>query len=249
MVDSSPTNSNAPRLRHALVRLGEPKLQRYVGDTVVRFAELFGESISAMRLADVLIERYGAQGLLETQPELVQDVFAALSPADAAALVQRCGAEPASTAWDALYSLALPPSEDRLRIFCEFFGIQFALPEPAQPLPPTIQEVCGAYPLYDYQSRTIAEAETALFNGDRRALIHMPTGSGKTRLAMALIARVLTGSEGPAVVIWLAHSEELCDQAAEEFAKCWSFWGTDMLVSAAFMDRMNWMLPSSRMAY
>jgi len=222
MADSSSTSSNAPRLRHALVRLGEPNLQRYVGNSVVKFADLFGESIAAMRLADVLIERYGAQGLLETQPELVRDVFAALSSADASALVERCGAGAASTAWEALNNLALPPSAERLRIFCEFFGIQFALPEPPEPLPPAIQDVCGAYPLYSYQSRTIVESETALRNGDRRALIHMPTGSGKTRLAMALIARVLTGSEGPAVVVWLAHSEELCDQAAEEFAKCWS---------------------------
>jgi DNA repair protein RadD len=245
MVES--LSADVPRLRHALVRLGDPTLQRYVGGSVVRFAHLLGDSVSALRLADVLIERFGAQGLLETQSELVRDVLQALSAVDAAALALRCTEKADSTPWNILRQLPLPPTLERLRILCEFFGITFTPLAPPEPLPPTLQDVCGSYPLYDYQSRTIALAEAALSGGDRRALIHMPTGSGKTRLAMALIARLLTHSKTPAVVVWLAHSEELCDQAAEEFGKCWSavgdrcikvgrFYGAHELDVGAFMD-------------
>jgi superfamily II DNA or RNA helicase len=64
----------------------------------------------------------------------------------------------------------------------------------------------------------------------------MPTGAGKTRAAMHIIADHLRNQE-PSLVIWLAHSEELCDQAAEEFQDAWTqlgnrpinlfrFWGT-----------------------
>jgi DNA repair protein RadD len=226
--------NNIPRLRHALVRVGEPVLQRYVGSSVVKFADLLGESVSALRLADVLIERFGPQRLLETQVELVRDMFDALSADEAANLAQRFAGADVATPWNTLRQLSLPPTLENLRILCEFFGIIFAYAVAEEPLPPTLQDVCGSYPMYDYQSRTIARAQVALVTGDRRALIHMPTGSGKTRLAMALIARILTGSEGAAVVVWLAHSEELCDQAAEEFAKCWNSVGDRHLTVGRF---------------
>jgi superfamily II DNA or RNA helicase len=48
----------------------------------------------------------------------------------------------------------------------------------------------------------------------------MPTGSGKTRTAMNVVANYLRNRE-KGVVVWLAHSEELCEQAADEFAKAW----------------------------
>ena len=49
-------------------------------------------------------------------------------------------------------------------------------------------------------------------------------GSGKTRTAMNMIrSKQLNDSKG--VVLWLAHSEELCEQAADEFETAWSFLG------------------------
>jgi superfamily II DNA or RNA helicase len=50
----------------------------------------------------------------------------------------------------------------------------------------------------------------------------MPTGAGKTRIAMNLISQILREADPDKIVIWLAHSEELCEQAAEEFEKSWS---------------------------
>ena len=74
----------------------------------------------------------------------------------------------------------------------------------------------------------------------------MPTGAGKTRTAMNVIAEHLRRNE-PTVVIWLAHSEELCEQAASEFEKAWSclgnrsvdvwrFWGNRELDPANLQD-------------
>lgn len=48
----------------------------------------------------------------------------------------------------------------------------------------------------------------------------MPTGSGKTRTAMNVICNHYRLNE-PTVVIWLAHTEELCEQAALEFERAW----------------------------
>ena len=57
-----------------------------------------------------------------------------------------------------------------------------------------------------------------------RVLLHMPTGGGKTRVAMNVIADNLRQYE-PALVIWLAYSEELCEQAVDEFRRAWSVLG------------------------
>jgi len=57
-----------------------------------------------------------------------------------------------------------------------------------------------------------------------RVLLHMPTGLGKTRTTMNVISEHLRENE-PTLVIWLAASEELCEQAVEEFQKAWSHLG------------------------
>jgi superfamily II DNA or RNA helicase len=50
----------------------------------------------------------------------------------------------------------------------------------------------------------------------------MPTGAGKTRTAMHVIALFLRHlALDEEVVVWLAHTEELCEQAAEEFTTAW----------------------------
>jgi len=54
-----------------------------------------------------------------------------------------------------------------------------------------------------------------------RCIIQMPTGSGKTRTAMEIVCDVIndTGKD----VLWLANTEELCDQAFYSFIETWSF--------------------------
>jgi DNA repair protein RadD len=80
-----------------------------------------------------------------------------------------------------------------------------------------------AYGLYDYQRSVIYRTLKSFGDGSTRTLIHMPTGTGKTRTAMSLIARWLNGTNGG--VAWATYSRELIDQAKAEFLKCWSSLG------------------------
>lgn len=90
--------------------------------------------------------------------------------------------------------------------------------------PPSSEVVRPSYSLFDHQRRAVADT-LGLINGvQRRALLHMPTGSGKTRTAMHVVSQLLTDQALP-LVVWLAYSEELCEQAAEEFIKAWSSLG------------------------
>jgi hypothetical protein len=163
-------SSSVPRLRHALVRVGEPVLQRYVGEPVVNFAQLLGQTVSAMHLADVLIERYGPQGLIESQTDLLGDIFQALSREEATDLEKKCTGSSSSTPWDTLRKIPLPLQLTGIQKVCEFFGVSWASPPPEDPADPSVEEVCGAYPLYEYQTRTIERALHALNHQDRRAL-------------------------------------------------------------------------------
>ncbi len=63
--------------------------------------------------------------------------------------------------------------------------------------------------------------------GDR-AIVTLPTGGGKTRVAVESIKEWLTGRYDVAargapesVVLWLAHTEELCEQAYASFRQVW----------------------------
>ena len=89
-------------------------------------------------------------------------------------------------------------------------------------------DVNPEYGLFPHQRDAVARVISSLGDGPRRVLLHMPTGAGKTRVAMNVIADHLRQCE-PALVIWLAYSEELCEQAVEEFQRAWSVLGSRQL--------------------
>lgn len=74
--------------------------------------------------------------------------------------------------------------------------------------------------LFPHQVATVKRINDALAARPHRALLHMPTGSGKTRSAMRVV--LLRFLQNPtSLVIWLAHNEELCEQAMLEFQRLW----------------------------
>lgn len=73
--------------------------------------------------------------------------------------------------------------------------------------------------LHDYQERIRRKVINLIFNNQKRFLIHMPTGSGKTRTAGEIIIDFIRYSASQALfnekikIIWIAQSSELCVQA------------------------------------
>jgi len=78
--------------------------------------------------------------------------------------------------------------------------------------------------LKDFQVSVFNNAKGRLQYPLQKMLIQMPTGSGKTRTAMEIICTFLNENQGRSV-IWLANSEELCEQAIESFREVWSHIG------------------------
>jgi len=94
------------------------------------------------------------------------------------------------------------------------------------------------YPLMPYQNWMRKRVfDFFIEKENKRALLHMPTGAGKTSTAMQIIFdQIRIRSPENTTIIWMAHSDELCEQAINSFnevwpeqkvspAKIWRAWG------------------------
>ncbi|MEH7073823.1 DEAD/DEAH box helicase, partial [Neobacillus drentensis] len=112
-------------------------------------------------------------------------------------------------------------SEDEL-IFYNFFNISIPKRTYIESTNfSSIENVVSDYQLFPHQRRAVNDLVTRLERYPHRVLLHMPTGSGKTRTTMSLLADYLRTKE-PTLIIWLSSTEELCLQAYQEFQKAWS---------------------------
>lgn len=83
-------------------------------------------------------------------------------------------------------------------------------------------------PLEDFQVEVSEKLKAGLARPGHRAIVALPTGAGKTRVAVQAIRDWLTARYDPersvtpaAAVLWLAHTEELCEQAYACFRQVW----------------------------
>ncbi len=81
--------------------------------------------------------------------------------------------------------------------------------------------------LHDYQ-RVIADRVQALLDpvGEmRRGLLALPTGAGKTRVAVQALVEHMSRCEKDIRVLWLAETDELCEQATQTWSQVWRAMG------------------------
>ena len=87
----------------------------------------------------------------------------------------------------------------------------------------------GMNELYDYQYMIKQQAINDLSNEEKglyKILIHMPTGTGKTKTTMHIISHYINYiSKAKGLVVWIAHSDELLKQAYNTFKSVWNFLG------------------------
>ena len=113
-------------------------------------------------------------------------------------------------------------ADAEVRRMRDFFGLveeRIIAPD----VPPT-DSITPEYGLFDHQRNAVRKLTPLLCEGERRAVLHLPTGVGKTRTAMHVIADSLRRYE-PSVVVWLASGKELLEQAAVAFREAWKHLG------------------------
>ena len=178
------------------------------------------EGMDSKRVATILVDFFGFQ--LITDNEKRNAILSSLSEMELRKLFQGSGVLEDI----ALNSFQTVKEKKNFAKVKEHLLDLFELSIP--PKPPIKDEqfsyiVEPKYKLFEHQIGVLEEARDKVIFNQERALIHMPTGAGKTRTAMNLVCEYLRSKNKS--VIWFADSYELCEQASEEFQKAWSILG------------------------
>ncbi|MFG1606016.1 sacsin N-terminal ATP-binding-like domain-containing protein [Actinoplanes sp. NPDC049265] len=82
-------------------------------------------------------------------------------------------------------------------------------------------------PLHDYQEELAGQIRGMLRPDPdpARALLFLPTGAGKTRVTVEALVRSINAREVDRPVLWIAQSEELCEQAVQTWMTVWRQFG------------------------
>lgn len=89
--------------------------------------------------------------------------------------------------------------------------------------------------LHNYQKELKLELKNTLIkNGENRCMFTLPTGSGKTRIVVEFLVDYINECiknddyhELDRAFLWIAHSEELCEQAIESIKRVWETFGRE----------------------
>ncbi|MCX7607555.1 MAG: DEAD/DEAH box helicase, partial [Bacteroidia bacterium] len=104
-------------------------------------------------------------------------------------------------------------------------------------------------PLHDFQEEVLQSIESLLSSGSgrRRAVISLPTGAGKTRVTVEAAVRLVLKPEAQnRSVLWIAQTDELCEQAVQAFRQVWVNLGaqnTDLRIIRLWGGNPNPYLP------
>ena len=196
-------------------------LQQHVGDDALRVLQaldLANERASVIRKVFTSL-RSPYQLLLASEPRASLVELLRPNEAEELAGALQLSGDP----YSAISKLKITGGSNSFRLICTYFG----LPEEAQEehyQSPAESTISPSYALFPHQQRAVLSACLALKTGRHRVVLHMPTGAGKTRMAMHILCKYLL-EHAATLVVWLANSEELCEQAAEEFSCAWGFLG------------------------
>ncbi|RYC71315.1 DEAD/DEAH box helicase [Spirosoma sordidisoli] len=200
-----------------LTRLNEEVVQVILGPQVIQALTVLDSELTRLStLRTKLLNIYSPAELL-LDKRLRNELLDLLRPYEATDLADKLGVAVGSDIFNSLKGVQFNTDFQRHVLF-RFFEIpEEELDE--EPFVSNTQASCQ-YPLFKHQRKAVRELKPLLSSVPKKVMLHMPTGSGKTRTAMNFIAEHLRANE-PTLVIWLAHTEELCEQAAQEFENAW----------------------------
>lgn len=211
------------QFKDLISRADSPWLQQHIGSLSTRVLQAFLEKgVTLADLRNAFSSLYDPEDFVAdaAKRKTFLDLLRPNEALELADLMDRSGGDP----YAGLQNTQFAKGSEKFRLFCAFFGIKAREPVVVEQSPSqmTVQPQYGLFP---HQQVAVAKVLGMLHSRHSRVVLHMPTGAGKTRMAMHVICRHLNSHPGQ-IVLWLANSEELCDQAAEEFAKAWSYLGT-----------------------
>lgn len=219
-----------------LSRADDEVLQELIGQAPLRLISLLDQDLlSPARQRGLLLRLKCPQDLLldRNTRALLLDL---LRPSEAAGLSSALGGRASDDPYKVLRSISFR-SQSQVTVLLSYFELTARESLPDE-VPPDVTIIEPLYPLFPYQRGVQKEVGEYLTGVPHRAVLHMPTGAGKTRTAMHIVSEHLSRRER-GVVVWLAHSEELCDQAVSEFIRAWKNIGNRELAVCRFWGAHN----------
>lgn len=198
------------KVTNVLNFLNLSELSEILEDEVLEGLSELGIPITKSSLIEMLLTSRGLSFLLEkkyrkilfSKPDII--VFLQLSPEIAKSIVR--------SPWSRNYKLVANLLE------CDFTSLA-----PVGYKREGNFQSKGSITLMPYQNWMRRKVSDFFFNKTgERTLVHMPTGAGKTSTAMQIVFdQIRMKSPLNITVIWMAHSDELCEQAVESFDNLW----------------------------
>ena len=204
-------------------RARDETLQQLIGKESLALLQAIDESHGRpSNLRQIITSLRSPHDILRDAPAR-RKLFDLLRPDEADKLASVLGLNANTSAYDALRNARIFRNSSREEALFYFFNLDKPV-EQVDDEEPSIRAKKPDYALFPHQRRAAREVQSYLREDSGRVVLHMPTGSGKTRTSMNIIAEHLRERER-GLVVWLAYSAELCEQAASEFEEAWGFLG------------------------
>jgi DNA repair protein RadD len=216
-----------------LLKADEDVLRQLLGSATFHLLKLLEPNfVHPSKLRQILLTLYTPQQLLLTKEkrDLLLDL---VSPKQAKILATVLEAPENTNPYEALKKVNISSNSEAKKYLFNFFEIPLLSRNQNTIETTAIIENTPKYTLFTHQRNAAKQVKNYLSKSPRRVLLHLPTGVGKTRTTMNIIADHLRNNE-PTLVIWLAYSEELCEQAVTEFQKAWDYLGDRPITTYRF---------------
>jgi|TARA_B110000008_G_scaffold89624_1_gene91744 DNA repair protein RadD len=215
-------------LTEFLKSLGSPILTEIYGkDKLQAMIDCLDISVSEKTITDLLKSRHGTQIL--SNKVLRGHIFANLDGAYINFLKEGKYDENANATIDdreKLIKTSWNRNTNSIQRLIEIFDLEEDYLPQKVALKDSTFEIKPSFTLFPHQKRVKDKFVNFLREGKKRMIINMPTGAGKTRTSVeGLVDYWRSFAEKESYVVWLAHSEELCEQAVETIKNTWEIRG------------------------
>ena len=212
------------KLKTVLLRLGTEKLIKLIDDDIFKILRLRNKQlINQQNLTNIVLQINSERKLIHEKKtrELIIDAF----KEDEAHLFGKMFGIHSENIWESLKNINFNKQKN-IDAFLQLFEIELIekinLKSPDDKINPIV--ITPSYSLFSHQIDVLNKINNLLDKPVKRVLLHMPTGAGKTRTAINIVCNYLKENT-KSLTVWLAHTEELCQQAHDEFNKAWAIIG------------------------
>ena len=229
-------------LNEVLSRSGISELISFLGvDTYKLLTSMEGESWTPLDLADLVIDVVGIESIF-TNTQFRDVLIGSLRKTEIKELGKNLGFdENTLDIYNKVKSLNFSKFSKNMESLLFYFGKLPFEKKITNFDKSTQEEIESKYPLFKHQRQAYRDAQKILREeNSNRVLIHMPTGSGKTRTTMNIVCEYLRSkNDEKDIVLWIADKEELCSQAGNEFSEAWKILGNGPINLHKFYEPFN----------